>query len=307
MKIALVIYIISWLILLAIYLSWRKENDFSMKETGGLEKGLLIFIFLLAPLFLLFVPYFIYSNIRDKRKSQKASEERNRKEKEESEYRSKAFAAIRQAKLTNASNGSSDFQKYLASLRSSSTTDLYTQMQDEKNYPMILKLLPKLSLPEGASLHVEKCKQQGSGDKSTLFVQTHEGTKDYEIWDYISVEHSVEGAWNAYILYNLWHVLPMFWHALYERRFFLFFQEFTGFVDCLNKKDTESVRTALKQNFISPDVVYANEAFYVSCSYFSNFGGLIQETIEIKLDNGKASFQEIERKPLFEYDCGIRF
>ena len=292
---------------MAIYLSRRKDSDFSMKETGGLEKGLLIFIFLLAPLFLLFVPYFIYSNIRDKRKSQKASEERNRKEQEESEYRSKALADIQQAILTNASNGSSEFQTYLASVRSASTTDFYAQMQYESNYPMILKLLPYLSLPEGTSLHVEQCNQQGHGDISKLYVETPEGSIDYNIWDYISVEHSVEGAWNAYILYNLWHVLPMFWHALYERRFFLFFQEFTGFVDCLNKKDTESVRTALKQNYTSPDVVYANEAFYVSCCYFTNFGGLIQETIEIKLNNGKASFLEIERKTLFEYDCGIRY
>ena len=292
---------------MAIYLSRRKDSDFSMKETGGLEKGLLIFIFLLAPLFLLFVPYFIYSNIRDKRKSQKASEERNRKEQEESEYRSKALADIQQAILTNASNGSSEFQTYLASVRSASTTDFYAQMQYESNYPMILKLLPYLSLPEGTSLHVEQCNQQGHGDISKLYVETPEGSIDYNIWDYISVEHSVEGAWNAYILYNLWHVLPMFWHALYERRFFLFFQEFTGFVDCLNKKDTDSVRTALKQNYISPDVVYTNGAFYVSCCYFTNFGGLIQETIEIKLTNGKASFQEIERKTLFEYDCGIRY
>ena len=306
MKILIIIFVISWLILLACYLLKRKDND-SLQNLNGQEKALLLFIFLLAPLFVLFVPYYIYSNIRDKRKSQRDTEERNRKEQEESEFRSKALAAIQQAKLTNASNGSSDFQKYLSSLRSSSTTDFYTHMQDEKNYPMILKLLPKLSLPEGASLHVEKCKQQGSGDKSTLFVETPEGTIDYNIWNYISVEHSIEGAWNAYILYNLWHVLPMFWHALYSRRYYLFFPEFTEYVECYNKHETNTVRTALKHNFTSPDVVYANEAFFVSCCYFTNFGGLIQETIEIKIINGKASFQEIERKTLYEYDCGIRY
>ena len=298
MKTLIIIFVISWLLLLIAYFSKGKDDDI-LRNTNEQNKAGIIIIILLAPLFVLFVPYIIYSNMRDKKKSQKA--------KEESEYRSKALAAIEQAKLTNASNGSSDFQKYLASVRSASTTDFYAQMQDESNYPMILKLLPYLSLPEGASLHVEQCNQQGLGDISKLYVETPEGSIDYNIWDYISVEHSVEGAWNAYILYNLWHVLPMFWHALYERRFFLFFQKFTGFVDCLNKKDTESVRTALKQNYISPDVVYTNGAFYVSCCYFTNFGGLIQETVEIKIDNGKASFQEIERKTLYEYDCGIRY
>lgn len=298
MKILIIVFVISWLLLLITYLSKGKDDNI-LQNTNEQNKAGIIIIILLAPLFVLFVPYFIYSNIRDKRKTHKATEER--------EYRSKALADIQQAKLTNASNGSSEFQTYLASVRSASTTDFYAQMQYESNYPMILKLLPYLSLPEGASLHVEQCNQQGHGDISKLYVETPEGSIDYNIWDYISVEHSVEGAWNAYILYNLWHVLPMFWHALYERRFFLFFQEFTGFVDCLNKKDTESVRTALKQNYISPDVVFTNGSFYVSCCYFTNFGGLIQETVEIKIDNGKASFQEIERKTLYEYDCGIRY
>ena len=237
----------------------------------------------------------------------KDAEERKKEQQIELEYRSKALASIRQAKTLGSQNGSFDFAAYLASVRSSSTTNLYTHMQDERNYPKILDLLPKLTLPNGMSLHVEKCKQQGSGDSSKLFVETPDGSYDKNIWNFINVECSEEGAWNAYILYNLWHVLPMFWHALYNRRYYLFFKEFTDYIECLQKEDTIMVRKALKQHVTLPDVVKANGRFYVTCCFFTNFGGLIQETIEITIESGKATFHEIERKTLFEYQCGIMF
>lgn len=99
----------------------------------------------------------------------------------------------------------------------------------------------------------------------------------------------------------------MFWHALYNRRYYLFFKEFTDYIECLQKEDTIMVRKALKQHVTLPDVVKANGRFYVTCCFFTNFGGLIQETIEITIESGKATFHEIERKTLFEYQCGIMF
>lgn len=307
MKVALIIYSISWLILLAIYLYRRKESTFNWKESDSVEKFAIFLVILFAPIIILCLPYFLFTNIRDKRKSQKDAEERKKEQQIELEYRSKALASIRQAKTLGNQNGSFDFAAYLASVRSSSTTNFYTHMQDERNYPKILDLLPKLTLPNGMSLHVEKCKQQGSGDSSKLFVETPDGSYDKNIWDYINVECSEEGAWNAYILYNLWHVLPMFWHALYNRRYYLFFKEFTDYIECLQKEDTIMVRKALKQHITLPDVVKANGRFYVTCCFFTNFGGLIQETIEITIESGKATFHEIERKTLFEYQCGIMF
>lgn len=306
MKVAL-IYSISWLILLAIYLYRRKESTFNWKESDSLEKFAIFLVILFAPIIILCLPYFLFTNIRDKRKSQKDAEERKKEQQIELEYRSKALASIRQAKTLGSQNGSFDFAAYLASVRSSSTTNLYTHMQDERNYPKILDLLPKLTLPNGMSLHVEKCKQQGSGDRSKLFVETPDGSYDKNIWNFINVECSEEGAWNAYILYNLWYVLPMFWHALYDRRYYLFFKEFTDYIECLQKEDTIMVRKAMKQHITLPDVVKANGRFYVTCCFFTNFGGMIQETVEIAIDNGKASFHVIEQKTLVEYDCGIRF
>lgn len=307
MKVLFIIYIIALLILLATYLYSRKESAFKWSEADGTEKFAFFFVILFAPIVVVFFPFMLYSKARDKKKSRKAAEERERKEKEEKEYRSKAMVTLQQAKASAKQNEGSDFQSFLASAKSSYSTNFYTHMQDKKNYSMIMKILHKLSLPKGAALLVEESKQQGIGDESKLFVETPEGAYDYSIWDYISVENSAEGAWNAYLLYNLKYVLPMFWHALYDRRYYLFFPEFVDFVECLQKEATETLRAAMKPLFTTPDVVEANGKFYVSCCYFTNFGGLIQETVEITIDNCKASFHLIEQETLLSYDCGIRF
>lgn len=306
MKIVCIIFVISWLILLAYYFYYRKESTFTWSESDNTERFLILLLFLFAPLVVLFIPFSIISSYKEKKKSQKVAEKRNREKRAEMEYRAAALADLHQA-MNNEEEGNNDFQSFLASGKSAYSTNFYTHMQKEENYPLILKLLYKLTLPEGETLHVEKCKQQGSGDESKLFVETPDGVHDYSIWDYLSVENSKEGAWNAYILYNLWHVLPLFWHALYNRRFYLFEPEFTQFIDCLKKEDTESIRKAMKLHFISPNVVEAKGKYYVSCCYFTNFGGLIQETFELSIVNGKASFHEIERKTLVEYQCGIMF
>lgn len=214
---------------------------------------------------------------------------------------------MKKAKTNPAEDASLAFKSFLASPSSAYATNFYTLMQKDENHHLIMKTLQKLSLPEGATLHVEKCRQQGTGDESKLFVETPEGVYDFSIWNYIKVEDSAEGAWNAYLLYNLWHVLPMFWHANYNRRYYLFLPEFLGLIDFHHHEDAQELRKALKERFISPDVVATDGKFYVSCCYFSNFGGLIRETIEISIDNGKASFHEIEQKTLVQYDCGIRF
>ncbi len=307
MKVLFIIYIIAWLILLATYLYSRKESTFKWSEADGTEKFAFFFVILFAPIVVVFFPFMLYSKVRDKKKSRKAAEERKRKEQEEKEYCSKAMATLQQAKASAKQNESNDFQSFLASAKSSYSTNFYTHMQDKKNYSMIMKILHKLSLPKGAALLVEESKQQGIGDESKLFVETPEGAYDYSIWDYISVENSAEGAWNAYLLYNLKYVLPMFWHALYNRRYYLFNPEFTDFIECLQKEDTETLRNTIKPQVTSPDVIEATGKFYVSCCYFSNFGGLIQETVEISLDLGKASFHTIEQKTLVEYNCGIMF
>lgn len=59
--------------------------------------------------------------------------------------------------------------------------NLMNSISSRNNYRNIMRPLKHLSLPIGASLHVEKCKNEWPGDQSKLFVKTFRGTHDYEI------------------------------------------------------------------------------------------------------------------------------
>lgn len=48
--------------------------------------------------------------------------------------------------------------------------------------------------------------------------------------------------------------------------------------------------------------------YYITCCYWSDWGGLIKELIEIKIENNKVtSIFNVDKTLLFEYDCGIMF
>src|SRR5574344_1720446 len=145
MTIIAIIYAVAWLILLATYLFKRKESTFNWSEADGTEKFVLFLIILFAPIVVLFFPFMLYSQTKSNKKSRKAAEER---ESEEREYRAKALSAMQQAKANPAQKASSEFKSFLASARSAYSTNFYTHMQKEENYPMIMTILHKLSLPK---------------------------------------------------------------------------------------------------------------------------------------------------------------
>ncbi|MCR5247309.1 MAG: hypothetical protein K6E14_05945, partial [Paludibacteraceae bacterium] len=104
MQTILIIYSISWLILLAIYLYNRKDSTFKWSEADVTEKFALFFVILFAPIVVLFFPFMLCSKVRDKKKPRKVAEERGREELEEQEYRSKALDAVHQVKANNVQN-----------------------------------------------------------------------------------------------------------------------------------------------------------------------------------------------------------
>lgn len=59
---------------------------------------------------------------------------------------------------------------------------------------------------------------------------------------------------------------------------------------------------------ISPEIYYGNGRAYVSCCYWSDFGGLEREYAELTLKDGRMEVCFfIEKKALFKYECGIVF
>lgn len=62
MNVFSIIYIVSGSILLAVYL-YRRNN---WKKLDSIEKFAFMLVILFAPIIILFLPYFLFTNIRDK-------------------------------------------------------------------------------------------------------------------------------------------------------------------------------------------------------------------------------------------------
>lgn len=59
---------------------------------------------------------------------------------------------------------------------------------------------------------------------------------------------------------------------------------------------------------LSPKIVRDNRFYYVSCCFWTEFGGLKREYVKTALTDGRIDeFFEFDRGTLFEYDCGIVF
>ena len=66
MNVFSIIYIVSGSILLAVYLYRRKESTFNWKKLDSIEKFAFMLVILFAPIIILFLPYFLFTNIMDK-------------------------------------------------------------------------------------------------------------------------------------------------------------------------------------------------------------------------------------------------
>lgn len=184
-----------------------------------------------------------------------------------------------------------------------------TKLIKEKDYDSIMNHLDKLSLPKGDSLFIEECTQNGMGDHSRIFVKTPEGTRNEDIWNYIKVKDSVEGAWQAFLLHKMWHTLPLFWHANYASRTYLYSKVDDPYIIPIYDKNPNLIKDVINPLIVDPNVVKSSTGkYYVSCCFWTDFGGLIQEIVEVSISSdNNASFKDIEGKILYKYDCGILF
>lgn len=301
MKTFLIIYGISWLILLAVYIASlfnKKKNVFSEKEPWYLYATIIA----VAPLVVLLIPYLLISSFITQKKKKKYAMEQEKREAEEKARIQSAMQELNAAKSKPQENHS---------YANVMTAQTLVEKIKAKDYDSFMEYLDHLSLPNGESLQVEECSHEGHGDESKLFVETLEGAYDFNIWEYIKAENSTDGAWNAYFLYEVRHILPLWGHANYNHRIYMYSKEDAESIELFYGREEELpiIQRDVKQLISNPEVLYAaNGKFFVSCCYWTNFGGLIKETVEVLISNeGKVSFNDIEQMTLYHYQCGIYF
>ncbi len=310
MKVLVYIYAVSWIILLIIYIICLFQERKNRKERKILNKylkkdkrekyvewGSFTMMAIFAPLVLAFVPYILVKKAKNKKRTEKMKEERKEEENRVNKHKASCISDYSKTVKGNRNMCGEENIIIAHSLQ---------QSVKDKNYRNISVILSKVILPCGMYLDVEECKREGSGAVSRLLIRNSDGTQNSNIFEILEFEDTPMGAWQAYLLTRLRHSLPLWWHANYDRRDYIYTKD-----DIANIRHfgSRSVDKSILYNYpLNPEIVGGKGKYYVSCCFWTEFGGLIREFTEIRFTNNKMeSVFEFKRKTLFHYECGIMF
>ena len=199
-----------------------------------------------------------------------------------------------------------------------------------KQYTSILSHLNRLTLPEGESLFVRlPSSKHDCGDASRLYIASSiyrqesefsfllfDGNQEpapldqrkYKIFRHIRVEDSIVGAWQALLLSQLWHVLPYWWHGGYDHRRYIFTSDDLMQLYYSPRHDSEPLTIQCDKYHVAPQIVATGQgAYYITWCYWTEWGGLIRETYQVTIQDGRSHILHLCEETLFEYDCGIMF
>lgn len=211
----------------------------------------------------------------------------------------------------------------------------------EGNYNDVLGILNKATLPEGAFFVIEQ------GELSRLYV-SNPGVKTSPSWspfykwkrpnrarskshesvfDVLHFEDSCMGAWQAFLMHQSWHyLLPVYRHGFRYRRLYIYSEEDLKWKDDHTEPEDDNSIPSLVEDWktvglkyaiqyhlneavdFAPEVFSVNGRYYVSCCYWTAWGGLIREHKELVLKEGKLDeFISFKDETIWPYDCGFVF
>ena len=162
----------------------------------------------------------------------------------------------------------------------------------------VMMTLDRIHFPEGKSLRyymVRGYRCKGCGDNSFLYVSDRDAPVDDdnfsfidETWKNIEVEPSAMGMWQAYLLMTSIHVMPFYWHGGYNKRRFILSPADLKKIPAYKEMDFSGIDDSKLQ----PEVKFTqwlDDEYMgmVSCTYWTEWGGLIRETVYINMEDGR--------------------
>ena len=181
----------------------------------------------------------------------------------------------------------------------------------------ITNVLYGLGTPRGRQLKLIKATEGGLGDRSYIALTWYNGKGvctdvDDKFWDYITIDH-FDGIWHAFLLRYYWHYLPLWWHANYDRRDYVYSSKDLEKVIAQERLGNPIENFYAKQFDVTPHITYkGNNKYIVSACYWSDFGGLIRQEVPVELVDytgqgfyDRVKFGKEKQKVLFAYECGI--
>jgi hypothetical protein len=133
--------------------------------------------------------------------------------------------------------------------------------------------------------------------------------QSYEVFYHLSIEKSVMGAWQAYLLSVASTMLPYIWHGGYfSRRYLLTQEDIDNLPPVMHYFPSLGRKKISVEGEISPKVWFKGDNAYVSCCYWNNWKGVVYETIVFKYDERRIiSGKRLEDKILYKYFNPMRY
>ena len=183
------------------------------------------------------------------------------------------------------------------------------QLVEDESFEEALSILDRIIVKDDNLIKIvpyyDKDTIDYHGDTSPIVVYNEQGewlSTNFEddFWNYLQVENSQMGAWQAYLLSQIWHYLPLQWHANYSYRDYIYSQSSKGY-DILREHFIAG------KHQVAPQITQEGDKFLISACYWSEFEGLVREHYAVTFENDRVYVEELDANILYEYDCGIQF
>lgn len=133
---------------------------------------------------------------------------------------------------------------------------------------------------------------------------------------HIFLPFTEEAIWQAYLLWQTYHIIGMRWHGGYNRRLFINLPDDIDKIgeECQMKRyDLEKSGDLINEcrsAYLLPSIKLSKNMAFITHCWFNQWGGLLQVTCKVEYNKRKrqiAKFEIVEEKVLVSYDCGIMY
>lgn len=242
------------------------------------------------------------------RRAEEAKREAEEKAKKERELKAKLDVVMQEMSQMRKSND--DEAQYLRSM-----CGRWKRCIDREDYDNLINELNIYNseyVPPIDAVHIVDDLELKIGEKGDqyansckFYVTNTDGADDYDIYKYLVFEHSICGAFAAYLIYSSWHLMPLGWHANYARRKYIHRRDE---LIALSGGMGKTLNLAGGEYEVEPVVFLGSDCAYVQCTYWNMWQGLVRETVRITFDEHRAKeFTHVHDEVLYAYNCGITF
>ncbi|MBR1513001.1 MAG: hypothetical protein IJ622_01770 [Bacteroidales bacterium] len=171
----------------------------------------------------------------------------------------------------------------------------------------LMNEMTEVRVEQGYKLEMRLPVEAGSGDRTHILVVDDKGNETEEIAKHLEIPPTEMGVWQLYLLERLHTVLPLWWHGGYNRRKLILKESDIDDIIPLKFHDLHELK---EQEKLMPCVTIGSnddkgQLLVVSCSYWNDWEGLVRQSVEYKLKNGRVVSENDSREVLYQFHCGL--